>query len=96
MTKQKFRAFSFVHVQKEMPKHMSHFESGFDAIVEYTYRQQYGYGDYKSYSVYVLKDGKIVNTIAWYDESQLTQINEKYSHVKATDLIEAYMNEGGE
>ena len=40
--KQKFPRGSFVHVTKNLPIYMSHFEKDFDAVVEYTYAQRYG------------------------------------------------------
>jgi len=58
-----------------MPSFMSHFESGFEAIVEYSYAQKFGGDDVKSYSLCQLKDGRIVNKIAWYDEEQLTLLD---------------------
>ncbi len=87
--KQKFRKLTFVHVQKEMPPSMQHFESDFDAIVEGTYSQLYGGTNVDSYSLYQLEKGKIVNKISWYYENQLTAL-EKQNNLKAETLIEAY------
>ena len=64
--------FSLVHVCKEMPDHMQHFEADFNAIVNGTHSQMYGGKDIKSYSLYPLRNGKVEGSIAWYYESQLT------------------------
>ena len=89
--KQKFGKLTFVHVCKEMPEWMSHFESDFDAIVNGTYSQIYGGNDIDSYSLFVLsKDGKkIINSISWYHEHQLTKL-EKQNKELAEELIETY------
>ena len=70
--KQKFVRGDMVHVAKEMPPSMAHFENDFDAIIIGSYSDLYG-GSIQSpsYSVLVCKDG---NEIAWYDEHQLTFI----------------------
>lgn len=75
---QKFASGSKVQVTDKMPRHMFHFESGFQGIVEYTYGQKYGgVDDVKSYSLIVLdSDGKPVNSIAWYEENQLTLLDD--------------------
>jgi hypothetical protein len=73
--KQKFKAFSFVRVCDEMPQHMVHFDKGFDAVVRGTYSQIYGGKDIDSYSLFKIRNGKIIATISWYDEDQLTQID---------------------
>lgn len=87
--KQKFRKLSFVHVCKDMPKQMSHFDSDFDAIIEGTYSQLYGGTDIDSYSIYMIKDGKVVNCIAWYKENQLTLLK-KQDRKKAEEMIEEF------
>ena len=88
--KQKFRKFTYVHVCKEMPDFMSHFDSDFDAIVEGSYSQLCGGGnDVTSYMLYQLENGKIVNNCGWYDEEQLTAL-ETQDRDKAEELIEEY------
>lgn len=89
--KQKFRKLTFVHICKEMPSHMSCFESDFDAIVNGTYSQLYGGKDIDSYSLFVLRgDGKkIIDKISWYKECQLTAL-EKQDSKLAEELIEKY------
>jgi hypothetical protein len=87
--KQKFPAFSFVHVQKEMPSWMSHFPSDFDAIVLGTYSQLFGGKDVKSYSLAQIYDGVIINSISWYDEYQLSFLEEQ-DYLKAQEMVEDY------
>ena len=89
--KQKFGKLTFVHVCKEMPEFMSHFESDFDAIVDGTYSQLYGGKDIDSYSLYKLSENgkEIVNHISWYHERQLTAL-EKQDKELAEELIETY------
>ena len=74
---QKFKRGSKVHVCKDMPSYMSHFESDFDAIVKYTYAQKYGGSNVDSYALAVLNAaGVVVNYISWYEENQLTLISD--------------------
>jgi len=75
-SKQKFKRGAKIRVCKEMPPNMSHFDSDFEAIVEYTYNQKYGGGDIDSYSLIMLdENGDPINSIAWYEENQLTLID---------------------
>ena len=67
---QKFKPGTRVRIAKDLGQSMNHFPSGVDATVQYTYDHAYGCGDIKSYSLYV--DG--FGEVAWYDESQLTEI----------------------
>ena len=87
--KQKFGMLTFVHVSKDMPASKRHFYSDFDAIVEGTYSQLHGGFDIKSYSLWMIKDGKVWNRCSWYEESQLTELPEQ-DRVKAEEMIEAY------
>jgi hypothetical protein len=78
MSKQKFPRGSKVYITKDMPKYMSHFSKGCQAIVEFTYKQEYGGGEdgAKSYSLLILDEqGKADYTSAWYEEDQLTLLN---------------------
>jgi len=95
--KQKFRKLTFVNVSKDMPSYMSHFDNGFQGIVDATYSQHYGGSDIEHYSVYKIEDGKVCDKIAWYEENQLTAREEQDS-LKAEEMIEAYNlgEEGGE
>ena len=86
---QKFPRGTRVKVADEMPPHMSHFESGFEGIVEYTYGQKYGGDDINSYSLIVLnKEGQPINSIAWYYVSQLTLIDSNIQ--KGLEIINSY------
>ena len=87
--KQKFGKLSFVKVCDEMPSHMRHFESGFDAIVCGTYSQLYGGTNVNGYSLYMIRDGIIINRLAWYDEDQLTSLKNQ-DRDKAEQMIEDY------
>lgn len=87
--KQKFGKLSFVRVCDKMPPHMSHFEAGFDAIVEGTYSQLYGGSDITSYSLYKIENGKIVNQMSWYEENQLSLLPDQ-DRDKAEEMIEKY------
>ncbi len=74
---QKFKRGQRVHVCKDMPLWMSHFGGDFDAIVQYTYAQKYHGDDIDSYSVIILDaTGKPINSVAWYNEYQLTLLDE--------------------
>ena len=85
----KYPRGSKVAVCKEMPESMSHFESGFNAIVEYTYAQKYGGDDIDSYSLIVLNDNdEPINSISWYHENQLTLISDDV--IKGKEIIEKY------
>jgi hypothetical protein len=87
--KQKFGKLSFVHVCKEMPEFMSHFESNFDAIVDGTYSQLFGGSDINSYSLYMIKNNKVVDNISWYEENQLLLLPNQDKD-KAEGMIEEY------
>lgn len=88
---QKFKRGSKVHICKNMPKSMFHFENNFDAIVEYTYAQKYGGNNIDSYSVIVLNDsGQPINSIAWYHENQLSLLDDDIEVGKK--IIEKYKN----
>ena len=89
--KQKFGKLTFVHVCKEMPEVMSHFDSDFDAIVDGTYSQLFGGKDIDSYSLYKLNGNgkKIIDNISWYHEHQLSAL-EKQDEKLAEELIETY------
>lgn len=65
--KQKFKKGSLVRVVKDLGMSMSHFTSDCDAIVMYTYNQQYGGGNIDSYCLYIKGEGET----SWYKESQL-------------------------
>ena len=72
-----------------MPPMMSHFDSGFEAIIDGTYSQIYGGDNIDSYSLFKIENGKIVNHISWYKENQLSLL-EVQDRDKAEDMIEEY------
>ena len=87
--RQKFRRLAFVHVCKDMPPWMAHFDSDFDAIIDGTYSQLYGGRDVDSYSLFQIEDGQVVNHISWYKEEQLTLLP-KQDQGKAEQMVEDY------
>lgn len=87
--KQKFSALSFVRVKKSKDPTRLHFEGNFLAIVEGTYSQLYGGRNIFDYSLYVLDDGKIVNTVAWYPEKDLVLLA-RQSRKRAEAMVEKW------
>ena len=93
MTTQKFKRGSLVHVDKDMPPMMIHFNSDFDAIIQYSYEQEYGGGmedgEEHKYSLIVLNEsGQAINEVAWYYEHQLTLVSADIA--KGLAIIEKY------
>lgn len=89
--KQKFKTGYRVKIADEMPASMFHFESGIEAIVKYSYYQEYGGGEQaaKEYSLLLLdKKGKPYNSVSWYDEYQLTLLSKDVN--KGLKLIDEY------
>ena len=76
--KQKFKRGNLVYIAKDLGPLMSHFTSGVNAIVVYSYAEQYGGENISSYSVMFLDDG---NLSSWYHESQLTLVEEGGEHL---------------
>jgi hypothetical protein len=68
---QKFPCGSRVRITDDLGRFMSHFESGCDATVRYTYAHAYGGDNVESYCLDV--DG--YGEVAWYEEQQLTLID---------------------
>jgi len=87
--KQKYPSMTFVHVCKEMPESMRHFDCDFNGIVDRTYSQAYGGQDIDSYSIYKIRNGKVVDRISWYKENQLTPL-EKQDRALAEKMVEDY------
>ena len=87
--RQKFGKLSFVKVCDEMPPHMQHFQSGFEGVVAGTYSQIYRGTNIDDYSLYVIKDGCIVNRSSWYEVDQLTLMDNQ-DRDKAEQMIEDY------
>jgi len=95
--RQKFRRLTFVKVDDEMPPMMTYFEAGFIGIVDCTYSQAYGGGaeQLKKYSLFQIEGDKIVNTISWYHEHQLTALAEQ-DRDKAEEMVDEYQTRGYE
>lgn len=91
MTEPKFKTFTLVHVQKEMPYFMAHFESDFDAIVGGSYLSTPRRDGSRAfeYLLYKLENGKIVNCAAWYCESQLSALDIQ-DKKRCEKLVEEY------
>lgn len=70
--KQKYKEYSLVKVADDLGPHMSHFKSGVEAVVLYTYASRYGGSNNESYGLYLKGSGET----AWYYENQLTLIDE--------------------
>ena len=87
--RQKFGKLKFVRVCRDLPPSMSHFHSDFDAIVKGSYSQIYGGDNIKEYSLYMIKDGRVVDNISWYSEEHLT-LDACQDRDKAEDMIEEY------
>lgn len=68
---QKFPDGSRVRIADDLGEGMSHFQSGVNAIVCYTYAHAYGGDDVKSYCLDIDDYGRV----SWYEEWQLTAIN---------------------
>jgi hypothetical protein len=70
---QKYPPGTRVRIADVLPRYQSHFRSGCNATVDYTYAHAYGGGDVKSYSLTI--DGH--GSSAWYEEDQLTPIDDE-------------------
>lgn len=90
MPGQKFPRGTKVRVG-EMPPYKSHFDANFDGIIEHTYAQKFGGYDIENYCLIQLKNGKPVNSIAWYQTDQITFIgSDTQAGIK---IIEEYENQ---
>lgn len=69
-TGQKFPNGSRVRIVDDLGSGMSHFQSGVNATVVYTYAHAYGGNDVKSYCLDIDDYGQV----SWYHEWQLTAI----------------------
>ena len=67
---QKFNKGDKVKVTDDLGPHMSHFQSGMEAIVIGSYKDQFGGSNTKSYTIHIQGQGEI----SWYYEHQLTLI----------------------
>lgn len=71
--KQKYLRGHRVFITKDLPKFMSHFERGCEAIVDHSYSDQYGGDDVESFALLLLEP--YLYRVAWYKEDQLTLVN---------------------
>ena len=71
-SKQKFPIGAKVHITKNMPPEMSHFQSDKNATVLYTYAQKFWGNNFTSYALEIDNHG----FSAWYYEDQLTLMKE--------------------
>lgn len=71
---QKFFRGDLVRIADDLGYSMSHFDKGCDAVVMYTYAEQYDGGrrNEKQYCLYILPNG---GESSWYDEEQLTLVS---------------------
>ena len=67
---QKFKKGDHVMIAKDLGSSMSHFTNNTEAIVIYSYDDEYGGGNTKDYGIYIKGKGQA----AWYREEQLTLI----------------------
>ncbi len=66
---QKFKRGDKVRVADDLGGPMSHFRSGYDAIVKGSYHDQFGHGDHDEYTLMACDTG---SESSWYEEHQLT------------------------
>ena len=85
--KQKFKKNDHVMIDKDLGPSMSHFTSGCEAIVLYSYHDEYGGGGRhkQDYGLYIRGQG----SSAWYHEDQLTLIAHKAKSLKKKWKAEA-------
>jgi hypothetical protein len=71
MSTQKFQRFDHIKIAEDLGSAMSHFKSGVEAIVLYSYKEKYGGRHHAhQYCLYFKGGGQS----AWYNENQLTLI----------------------
>jgi len=79
--KQRYPRGTRVFISRNLPSSMSHFPKGIEAIVQYTYDQEFGdgkleEGEEHKYSLILLNsDGEPEDSVSWYEESQLTLLD---------------------
>jgi hypothetical protein len=88
MTKQKFRRYQFVFVDKYKDGKRS-INGDFTGIISGSYSDQYGGKGVDTYTIYKLKDDKVVDCCSWYDDWQLTLLLVQDAE-HAAELIERY------
>lgn len=90
MNIQKFKRGSEVQITKQYkdPADAYLSYSGYNAIVEYTYGQEYGGNNYNSYSLIILCENIPINSVAWYNEDDIILISDDIN--KGLQIIEKY------
>lgn len=83
--KQKFRKLTFVKIIEGA----AGADGADEGIIDSSYSQAYGGDDIASYSIYTMSGGEINNRVAWFYESQLTQLPNQ-DREKAEEMIEAF------
>lgn len=81
----KYKIFDCVHVDKTLPYFMSHFDNDFNAIIREWAVFPSGY----YYMLCKLNNGEVVDELAWYPETKLTNIS-LYNKDEAQRLVEIY------
>lgn len=81
---QKFKRGDYVKVAKNLGSSMSHFKSDCEAIVCYSYKDEFGGYDTQSYCIHIKGYGEV----SWYYEHQLELIE-----ANRADLLEAWKAE---
>jgi hypothetical protein len=71
-TQQKYRKYDHVRVAADLGPYMSHFQSGCEAIVIASYKDQFGGtpSDRHQYTIHIKGSGEV----SWYNEAQLELI----------------------
>lgn len=93
---QKFRMFTFVKIKDGMITNgRLDLLSGREAIIEGSYAQRFPYyveriDQFNDYSLYLLTDGKITGSIAWYNSDALIEC-EKQDRELAEQMIEKFV-----
>lgn len=89
---QKYPPGTFVWIAKDLGEGMSHFQNNRPAKVQYTYAHAYEWDDSpraaKQYSLLVRYDDGSWSSIAWYYESQLTEID-RFRCAEDIEIFEA-------
>lgn len=77
-TTQKFKRGNLVRIAKNLGSMMSHFDNDKDAIIVGSYADQFGGDNTKSYTLMFVDTG---GKCSWYQEHQLTLIDEGGEHL---------------
>lgn len=70
---QKYSKGDHVKIVKDLGQEMSHFTSDCEAIVMYSYKDEYGGNDNETYNLYIKEEGEV----SWYYEHQLILIKKR-------------------